>query len=209
MAAVRPRPPGSRPSTVAAAQQGPSPAPPLPRSFSRSWLLLSVVFVASTATMLRLRWQHAPQQVLDRGPFPGTIVTAYFDVPSKRSHAQYEEWMANMLSLQDRMIIFTSPDLAPFIKKLRAHAALETIIVPMSIEDRQWPLPIHHENRSFWERELERDPVRRAAALLPAAGHHTCGTAEDPPFRLPPSAFHLPMNAFSDPQLRAPVHGVG
>ena len=34
-----------------------------------------------------------------------TIVTAYFDIKSKYSSSVYDTWMANMLSLQDLMII--------------------------------------------------------------------------------------------------------
>ena len=41
---------------------------------------------------------------------PTTIVTAYFQIRSKYAKETYMEWMSTMLSLQDSMIIFTTPD---------------------------------------------------------------------------------------------------
>jgi len=41
---------------------------------------------------------------------PITIVTAYFQIRSKYAKETYMEWMSTMLSLQDSMIIFTTPD---------------------------------------------------------------------------------------------------
>ena len=69
-----------------------------------------------------------------------TIVTAYFRMKSKHrstlmqscrhvsdniydnvdgSHAEYLSWMANMLTLTDCMVIFTQPELAATIRRLR------------------------------------------------------------------------------------------
>ena len=39
-----------------------------------------------------------------------TIVTAYFKMKSKHSLQEYEDWMSNMLSLHDCMVIFTPKD---------------------------------------------------------------------------------------------------
>jgi hypothetical protein len=48
---------------------------------------------------------------------PNMIVTGYFRIPSKQSAEEYNEWMANTLSLQDAMVIFTDPDLVDHIKE--------------------------------------------------------------------------------------------
>ena len=38
-----------------------------------------------------------------------TVVSAYYEIKSKYSHAQYLEWMKNSLSLHECMVIFTQP----------------------------------------------------------------------------------------------------
>ena len=48
---------------------------------------------------------------------PATIVTAYFNIKSKASHSVYLQRMQNFLSLQDCMVIFTSPDMAGWVHK--------------------------------------------------------------------------------------------
>ena len=47
--------------------------------------------------------------------------------------------MANMLSLQDAMVIYTTVDMVPAIERLRAHAPDRTLIVPMGLEDMRMP----------------------------------------------------------------------
>ena len=45
-----------------------------------------------------------------------TLITAYYNIKSKHSHEQYVEWMSNMLTLQDCMVIFTDPDMEETIR---------------------------------------------------------------------------------------------
>ena len=54
---------------------------------------------------------------------------------SKHSNSEYDAWMQHLLSVNDPMVIFTSPDLAPVITKLRSHALDRTKIIPRSLED--------------------------------------------------------------------------
>ena len=61
-----------------------------------------------------------------------TIVTAYFNIPSKHASQQYDEWMQSMLSLQDPMVIFTSPEYVPKMIKMRSHARNRTVLIPRS-----------------------------------------------------------------------------
>ena len=86
-----------------------------------------------------------------------TIVTAYFPIPSKHPSSDYEIWMENMLSLQDHMVIFTTSDIAPKVKRLRMHADDRTYIVKMDLED-LWAAG--QGDNSFWEDQLARDPER-------------------------------------------------
>ena len=86
-----------------------------------------------------------------------TVVTAYYKIPSKHSPERYSEWMANMLSLQDPMVIFTQPDLVDELSKFRYHAKNRTAIVPLSLGD----LPIVSAfSTTFWEEQLGRDPEK-------------------------------------------------
>jgi hypothetical protein len=86
-----------------------------------------------------------------------TVVTAYYRVPSKHSPDRYNQWMKNILSLQDPMVIFTEPDLVEHITNLRKHAVNRTMIIPLSLEE--LPIANMYPN-SFWKDQLERDPEK-------------------------------------------------
>ena len=58
-----------------------------------------------------------------------TMITAYYNIQSKHSHEQYVEWMSNLLTVQDCLVIFTDPDAEETIRSLRP-AAYPTIIIP-------------------------------------------------------------------------------
>ena len=62
-----------------------------------------------------------------------TLITGYYNIKSKHSHEQYVEWMSNMLTLQDCMVIFTDPDMEETIRSLRP-AAYPTIIIPYTMD---------------------------------------------------------------------------
>jgi hypothetical protein len=96
-----------------------------------------------------------------------TLVTAYFRAKSKYPSSKYDEWMQNMMSLRDPLVIFTQPDLVEMMSTLRADPSLSTIIIPCTLED----LPIsrvksnlefNHMGKtlSFWEHQLEMDPEK-------------------------------------------------
>lgn len=89
---------------------------------------------------------------------PNTVVTGYFRARSKYHAEKYDDWMRNMLSLQDAMVIFTEPDLIDQIKDLRSHAVNRTVIIPVALDD----LPIGKLfSASFWQDQLDRDPEKR------------------------------------------------
>ena len=62
-----------------------------------------------------------------------TMITAYYNIQSKHSHEQYVEWMSNMLTVQDCLVIFTDPDTTETIRSLRP-AAYPTLIIPYTID---------------------------------------------------------------------------
>lgn len=87
-----------------------------------------------------------------------TIVTAYFRTTSKTHTSFYDDWMKNMLGLQDAMVIFTQADVIPQIKEFRSHALNRTAIVPMELED----LPIASlYSQEFWQGQMEKNPWKR------------------------------------------------
>merc|ERR1740130_174232 len=63
-----------------------------------------------------------------------------------------------MLSLQDTMVIYTTPSLVPSMVRLRAHAIDRTRVVPMMLSDtrmaRSYP-------KEFWDFQHSIDPERR------------------------------------------------
>ncbi|KAL3940322.1 MAG: hypothetical protein SGBAC_005119 [Bacillariaceae sp.] len=89
---------------------------------------------------------------------PNTVVTAYHRVPSKFHAGKYDEWMRNILSLQDAMIIFTSDDMVDQVKDMRQHALDRTVIVTLELNDLPYGTLYPKE---FWEDQLKRDPEKR------------------------------------------------
>jgi hypothetical protein len=88
---------------------------------------------------------------------PATIVTAYFHVPSKTAHTTYIAFMRNFLSLQDYMIIYTTPDLVEQLKQMRpTHLMERTTFVIMSLEETHVGNGVTY-SKSFWEKQLEMD----------------------------------------------------
>lgn len=90
--------------------------------------------------------------------YQSTIVTAYFDIPSKHRKAEYLNWMQNILSLKDAMVIFTTIDMVPTVKNLRFNASDKTVVVPMDINS-IFAAKLKHQ--SFWENQLAMDPEKK------------------------------------------------
>ncbi len=89
---------------------------------------------------------------------PNTVVTGYFRVPSKYKPDKYDNWMKNMLSLQDAMVIFTQAEMVDQIKELRSHAKNRTAIIALEID--QLPYAKLY-SPQFWQDQLDRDPEKK------------------------------------------------
>jgi hypothetical protein len=96
------------------------------------------------------------QPIVSHGVSVPTIVTAYFNIESKHPHSSYLQWMENMLSLQDPMIIYTTSEMVSTFKKLRRHALGRTKIVEMELND----MRMSQYGTEFWEKQLAIDPER-------------------------------------------------
>ena len=83
-----------------------------------------------------------------------TLVSAYYNIPSKASHDKYFIWLKRFLqNVSAPLVFFTSKDIEEQI-----HAwgiQLNTIkVVPLEFKDlRAW-----NKGESFWRRQKERDP---------------------------------------------------
>jgi Bacterial protein of unknown function (HtrL_YibB) len=93
---------------------------------------------------------------------PNTIVTGYFQLRSKYTADTYLKWMKNMLSIQDCMVVMTSPTMVETITSLRQHALDRTVIIEMEVDD----LPIsqlhaEEKNPEFWPNQLEIDREKK------------------------------------------------
>jgi hypothetical protein len=84
-----------------------------------------------------------------------TIVTAYYRIESKHSDDEYDHWISNIMSITDPMIIFTSEDLAPNLKRQRAHSKDLTKIVIQPLSE---SLMGTNYSREFWNGEFKKDP---------------------------------------------------
>jgi len=58
-----------------------------------------------------------------------TLVTAYFNIPSKHTHTEYLTWMSKLMTLRNAMVIFTTKDMVPVIYKMRKNQMEKTLII--------------------------------------------------------------------------------
>ena len=87
-----------------------------------------------------------------------TIVTAYFDIPSKRPSSAYLPWIKRMMSLRDNMVIFTTPDQVEDLRRLRRNRP--TRFVTMQLNEtrlvRQYGMEFWQNQNSLLDQGVER-----------------------------------------------------
>jgi len=123
------------------------------------WCVLSLMGVRSLvvrsflhATQPGIYFRQHSKQTPGR---MATVVTAYFEIASKHTSAEYDTWMRNMLSLQDPMVIFTEEKFVDRFRQLRKHAGNRTKIVTTRLRDLKIAalfLP------AAWSQQLAMDP---------------------------------------------------
>ena len=86
-----------------------------------------------------------------------TIVTAYFEFPSKHTSGEFSSWMRNMLSLQDPMVIFTTQDKEEMFYRMRGHALNRTLVVVMQLADAE---VVRWYGIDFWSAQHNIDPAK-------------------------------------------------
>ena len=86
-----------------------------------------------------------------------TIVTAYYELPSKHSSTEYDGWILNTMSLKDAMVIFTAPGMEAKFKSLRAHALNRTVVVSQPLESTRMATAY---DAVFWDHQFSKDPEK-------------------------------------------------
>lgn len=112
----------------------------------------------------RLGWGWTPGRAapisIDMVPLLSTnvtIVTAYFDIPSKRLAQDYLPWIQRFMTLQDNMIIFTSLDQVPLFQKLREHQP-NTKVIAIALDETH--VVRDFGGMDFWQRQADLDPEK-------------------------------------------------
>ena len=138
--------------------------------------LLEVIYKGSlnisTASNWSLHYVPALPTADSDGNSRSCIVTAYFKLSSSKHHAdQYDQWMQNMLSMHDCMVIYCEAEMVPKIVQYRTnhtpsvtHSIGPTAIIEMSLND--LPISKYYSNSDtspsdFWNRQLRIDPERQ------------------------------------------------
>jgi hypothetical protein len=92
---------------------------------------------------------------------PSTVVTGYFRIESKHPSERYDEWIPNMLSTLDPLVVFTETAWVETVRKNRQHALNATVIVELTLQD----MPITQvctdklpSPELFWQNEHDMDP---------------------------------------------------
>jgi len=109
------------------------------------------------------RWQESHSSLTDsyrmRSRFNHTVVTSYFRIKSKHSRNEYNTWMRNILSMQDAMVIFTTPE-----EEERIKSYVRMYLVKQLWSQCSWTrLVCWHttSNRTFWEIQHSKGPRER------------------------------------------------
>jgi len=121
--------------------------------FSASQVLAKPLNLSSSTVKV-----HKPASI---STCSNTIVSAYFRVKSKFSADNYYDWMRNMLSLQDCVIVFTQSDMVEKVLSYRKqHAVNKTIVVEMDIDDLAIR-SLHQNDANFWQHQLDMDREKK------------------------------------------------
>jgi hypothetical protein len=90
---------------------------------------------------------------MDLAKYPVTIVTCYFEIPSKYSTSKYDEWMRNMLlNIETPMIIYCDSKSIQKIGQLRSGFIKTTLLIQTEITDFMC-----YKYLEDWKRTLELD----------------------------------------------------
>ena len=84
-----------------------------------------------------------------------TIVTAFFDISSKHTHAEYQDWMQNFFSLRDSMVVFTDAGSLDWIQTQRSGKERSTMIVETTLDNIDVSKMY---SESFWDHQFSKDP---------------------------------------------------
>lgn len=81
-----------------------------------------------------------------------TVVTAFYEIPSKFPKQTYWQWFSNFANVPCKMVIFTSPELADKIKRYRFNHKEKTVIIPIPFSQLY-----HYSFLENYKREYEKD----------------------------------------------------
>ena len=89
-----------------------------------------------------------------------TLVTAFFPIPSKHSLTTYEQWLKNLISLKDPLVLFTTTEWAEKLKMIRrgSSSAGPMKVVAMNLSSTIMASFLTSESL---ERQHHLDPERR------------------------------------------------
>jgi len=118
----------------------------------------------SSSSLSRTNWDHHHHHHHHQAN--STLVTAFFPLDGSTRHTpeEYHEYMTNLFSNDDAMIIFTSQEFEPTIRAMRQNNNNKpdrTLIVPMNLtETRSWQMFSY----DFWYFDVFR-PSRKIRSL--------------------------------------------
>jgi hypothetical protein len=114
---------------------------------------------SEAGTTSTITYSGSASQTTDSSLFKSnaTIVTAFYEGPSKHTTSQYEDWAKNLFSLEDPIIIFTTPSFAPFVQEHRhMHNAMhKTKIVLLDLNKTD---TVNMFDLEFWKEQHSKDP---------------------------------------------------
>ena len=86
-----------------------------------------------------------------------TIVTCYYQVPSKHSHSIYDKWIKNMLNhITANIVIFTSENLVTYLKDCAMNRN-NVFIIKKNFEE----IEMNVKYKDIWEKQYEIDPQKK------------------------------------------------
>lgn len=83
-----------------------------------------------------------------------TVVSSYYEIPSKHSHLLYREWGKRFLTLTSPIVLFVDPSMVGWIREHRGDKPIHIIEMPFDELD-MWV-----KYKEIWRENHERDPEK-------------------------------------------------
>ena len=103
-------------------------------------------------------YQVEPEGLFKSKTMPATVVSAYYEMPSKESVDTYKKWINNFLrNVNCHLVFFCEESMREFVEEAREEFKSKTRIIILPREE--WVMNKKH-SEAFWKKQFSMDPEK-------------------------------------------------